>query len=201
MAKPNWINTSALSGTGNATVMVTTGGYHTGRMPRNATITFKASGVSDVPVSVVQSGKPEFVTLKAPFNINKEGGSLTITGKSNSRQLTFSLGSGDILLSLPSNYTVNGFVTSVNGAIGGDPGAVAEYDFAITISDIPVNDATHKKNRTVVVKTENGNSDSVIIEQVSTDGYLRVDPTSVELLWTGDPKQINVTSNENWVIE
>ena len=59
MAYANWLIPSKTQGSGNDTINVTAGTDNTGRSPRQTTMTFKASGVSDVARTVIQAGKPE----------------------------------------------------------------------------------------------------------------------------------------------
>ena len=96
MAYANWLIPSKTQGSGNDTVNVTAGTDNTGRSPRQTTMTFKASGVSDVARTVIQAGKPEFVNIQSAAAVSKDGvTTLTIEGTSNSQALTFSLTSGD----------------------------------------------------------------------------------------------------------
>ena len=73
MAYAQWLVPSKTSGSGNDTVNVTAGADNTGRSPRQTTMTFKASGVSDVVRQVIQAGKPEFVTIQSAAAVSKDG--------------------------------------------------------------------------------------------------------------------------------
>jgi GTP pyrophosphokinase len=65
--------------------------------------------------------------------VEKGGGNVTITGKSNSSKLTFSwVGTSDV--TLPSKYEAAGEQTSNGSAIAGDPGATAEYEYNVTLN-------------------------------------------------------------------
>lgn len=77
-----------------------------------------AASVTDAPVDVTQAGKPEFVTFEN-ISVGKSGGTVSISGVSNSSKLTFSLGSGDIEFSLPSSYLAAGSSTANGYAIDG----------------------------------------------------------------------------------
>ena len=163
MVKPDWLHVDPPVGSGNENVNVGAQ-EHTGRTNRSGTITFKAAGVSDASVSLTQTAKAEFVQI-ADISVQKEGGSVTITGKSNSAKLNFKLGAGELFISLPSSYLAGGINTANNVYIAGDPGADAEYDFSLTFN-APENTSTETKRREIIVRTEGGQSARSIISQV-----------------------------------
>ena len=90
MAYASWVTPNKQAGSGNDTVSWT-GSAHTGRNTRTTTATFSASGVEDKVLTIKQAGKPEFVDLADTATVSKDGGSLTISGTSNSPKLTFAL--------------------------------------------------------------------------------------------------------------
>ena len=198
MAKPSWCSTAPSSGSGNGTVNVS-GSKHSGRTQRSGTLTYKASGVSDVTQSVIQSAKPEFVTVNS-VSAPKGGGNVTITGKSNSSKLSFALGTGGLVISLPTTYSAGGATTANNAAITGDPGANAEYDFSITIA-VPANTTTASKTKAVNVTAAGGQSASSTITQAAGDPTLSVSPTAITLDADGTAVAVTVTSNTNWTVE
>ena len=59
MAKANWVKVNPASGSGDATVNVSSTAAHTGRTARTTTLTWKAANVQDVVRTVSQAGKPE----------------------------------------------------------------------------------------------------------------------------------------------
>ena len=191
------------SGSGNGTVTATANSSNTGRNARSVTATFSAANCADVPVTINQAGKPEFVTFdNESAAVGKTGGSATITGKSNSSKLTFSLGTGGTLtVSLPSKYSANSVDTSNGTAITGDPGATSQYDFSITISGIAANGTISAKSKQLIV-TANGNQTATInINQAAGDPTLSVSPTSVTIPWdASETKSVSVTSNTSWAV-
>lgn len=200
MAKPTWLNTSKTSGSGNDTVAVSTLTPFTGRVARSGILTFRASGVTDKTVTVNQAGKPEFVTIQSAATVAQAGGSVTITGTSNSSKLTFSLGTGTLTLTLPSNYTANSASTANGAAITGDPGAAAEYTFSITITDIGANSGTSELTRQVTVTANGAQTATCLVTQAAGVATLSVSPTTIELTWEGTAQNITVTSNTTWEI-
>lgn len=156
MAKANWLNVSQSSGTGDASIDVSLP-PHTGRKKRSSVITFRAANLSDVQCSVNQDGKTAFIDIESEIAINENGEEATIEGTSNSARLTFYLGDGNLSnISLPETYMVNSIKEKNGNVISGDPGASAEYNFAIAIT-VPANDDTTVKTREVVVEDEMGN--------------------------------------------
>nr|DAF13285.1 MAG TPA: hypothetical protein [Caudoviricetes sp.] len=197
MAKAAWCTVNPTQGSGNVTVNVSATA-HTGRSQRTTTLTFSATGVAAKTVSVPQSAKAEFVTLN-DVSAAKGGGTVTMTGTSNSSKLTFALGSGDISVSLPGSYSAAGASTANAAAIAGDPGAAAQFDFSIQFS-VPANTTINAKSKVITVTAAGGQSDSGTISQAAGDPTLSVSPTSVTLDAAGTAKAVTVTSNTNWTV-
>lgn len=206
MAFAQWLHPSKLSGSGNDTVSVSALSDNTGRVARSTVMTFKGSNVSDVPVTVNMAGKPEFVTLQATASVNKQGGTLTISGTSNSSKLTFSLGSGaTLLLTLPAQYNANSVATDNGVAITGDPGAGAEYPFSITFTGIGENTSIDELTAQLIVADNAGHEATCTITQAAGDAYLNVSPTTINLDWNayseGTSASATVNSNTTWNID
>lgn len=204
MAYANWITPSKTSGSGNDTVNITAGSSNTGRNARSTTVTFKAANCPDVARTVSQAGKTEFVSFdNTTATVAKGGGSVTITGKSNSSKLTFSLASsGTLTLTLPTTYTAAGSSTSNGTAISGDPGASAEYTFSITLSGIAANGTVSAKSRQLIVTMANGTTTATCtVSQTAGDATLSVSPESVTIPWdASESKSFSVTSNTSWTV-
>ena len=203
MAYASWLQPSKISGNGNDTVNVSALSNNTGRNLRTTTITFKAANCEDVVRTVNQAGKTEFVNIQSTASVSKSGGTLTITGTSNSSKLTFSLGSGGTLvLTLPASYTAAGSSTDNGAAITGDPGASAEYAFSITFANIPENTTVDALTKQLVVTDNAGNSSTCTVTQAAADATLSVSPNSVDLPWDASTSaSFTVTSNTNWTVE
>ena len=199
MAIASWLNVSPVSGSGNGSVSVGTQESHTGRGSRNTTITFRAGGAADRPVSVTQSGKPEFVTIQATATAPKAGGNVTISGKSNSKKLTFSLGTGDLAISLPANFTAASTSTANGQNITGDPGAAMEFDYSIVIP-VSENKTVDSKSKQIIVTDEGGHTATCNLTQAAGEAYLTVTPSTIELTWQGTAQSVTVTSNTAWEV-
>lgn len=204
MAYASWANPSKTSGNGNDTVSWSASA-HTGREARQTTATFAASGVESKTLTIIQSGKTEFVSFdSATAAVDKAGGTLTITGTSNSSKLTFALtGTNGIGLVLPSSYTANSVSTNNGTAITGDPGASQQYAFSITFSNIGENTTISSKTSQLTVTPNSGSSAAVTcdITQAAGDAYLTISPNSITIPAAGTPAQsVTVSSNTNWSI-
>ena len=206
MAYSAWLVPSKISGSGNDTVNVTAGADNTGRNARSTNMTFKAANCEDVVRQVTQAGKPEFVSIQATAAIDKTGGTITITGTTNSSKLTFSLASGGTLeLTLPSSYLANSVSTNNGAAISGDPGASQEFPFSIQFANVGANPAITAKSVQLIVTDNAGNTATCTITQAAGDPTLSVSPASVQLDWNAATAETSasftVTSNTNWTIE
>lgn len=201
MAKANWVNVSPESGSGNKTVNVSSNSEHTGRSARSTILTITAANVASKTVTVNQSGKPEFVeNTSDTATADREGQNVTISGISNSKKLTFSLGTGDLNISLPPTYVAGGVNTDNGADIIGDLGATAQYNWAIVIN-VPVNSVTTEMSRQIIVTDEGGNTDICTLTQAAGSATLSVDKDTIELTYQGTAVSFNVTSNTSWTIK
>ena len=200
MAYASWVEPNKTSGNGNDTV-AWTGQAHTGRNARQTTATFSASGVESKVLTIIQSGKSEFVSIDATASVNKSGGTLTISGTSNSSKLTFSLtGTNGIGLVLPANYTANSVSTANGTAITGDPGAAQQYTFSITFSNIAENTTISSLTSQLTVTANGAQTATCDITQAAGDAYLTISPTEITLTAAGTAVNVSVSSNTSWSI-
>lgn len=204
MAYASWANPNKTSGNGNDTVSWSATA-HTGREARQTTATFAASGVESKTLTIIQSGKTEFVSFdSATAAVDKTGGTLTITGTSNSSKLTFALtGTNGIGLVLPSTYTANSVTTNNGTAITGDPGAAQQYAFSITFTNIAENTTISSLTSQLTVTPNSGSSaaQTCTITQAAGDAYLTISPNTITIPAAGTPAQsVTVSSNTNWTI-
>lgn len=200
MAKASWVKVNPSSGSGNANVNVSSTAEHTGRVARTTILTWKAANVANIERTVSQAGKPEYVDVADAASADKAGKVVTISGVSNSKKLTFSLGTGDLTITLPSTYTANSVSTSNGATISGDPGAVAEYNFSISIT-VPANTSTTAKTRQIIVTDEGGHQDVCLLTSSAGDAYVTVQEGTIELDYLGTAVSWSVESNTSWTIE
>ena len=200
MAKASWVKTTPSSGSGNATVNVSSNTPHTGRVARTTVLTWKAANVDDVQRAVNQAGKPEFVDVADAASADKGGKVVTISGVSNSKKLTFSLGTGDLAITLPGSYTANSMTTSNGANISGDPGAQQEYAFSIVVT-VPANTTPAAKTRQIIVTDEGGHQDVCLLTSAAGDAYITIAEGDIELDYLGTAVSVKVESNTNWTVE
>ena len=208
MAKAAWLTVNPASGNGNATVQ-NTGTVHTGREQRETTVTGVAVGVSpNKTYKVIQKGKPEFVSFTngAETTVGKAGGTLTITGKTNSSKLNFELVDlktravveGGLELTLPSKYTAGGQETTNNVAITGDPGAQQEFEFSITFTGIAPNTTVDELTAALKVTTAGGQSAQIQIKQSAGDPAFSFGQETITLEASGAAVSQTIVSNTSW---
>lgn len=136
MAKPSWITiVSGSTGSGSGTRSLKASS-HTGRSSRSGSIKGVTSGGASDSVVISQDGVSEFIMVdKTSYSVTALGGTVKITGTSNSPSLKFYQLTN---ISSLSNFTlkVNGTAYTWNGSsshtISGDPGASASYSFEIS---------------------------------------------------------------------
>ena len=200
MAKASWVKVDPSQGSGNATVNVSSLSEHSGRKVRTTILTWKAANVEDIQRTVKQAGKPEFVDIADSISADKDGKVVTIGGTTNSQKLTFSFGIGDLILTLPPTYNANSASTNNGSIIPGDPGALAQFPFTISIT-VPANTEITPKTRQLIVTDEAGNQDVCVITSAAGDAYVTVAEGNIELDYTGSPVAVQILSNTNWTIE
>lgn len=200
MAYASWVSPNKTTGNGNDTV-AWTGSVHTGRSARTTSATFSASGVESKTLTIIQAGATEFVTVESTAAVAKAGGTVTITGTSNSSKLTFSLtGTNGIGLTLPASYTANSVTTTNGAAITGDPGAVQQYTFSITFTGISENTTVDPRTSQITVTANGSQTSTCDVTQAAGDAYLTIDPTTINLTAAGTAVNVTVSSNTSWSI-
>lgn len=208
MAKAAWLTVNPASGNGNATVQ-NTGTAHTGREQRETTVTGVAVGVSpNKTYKVIQKGKTEFASFNdgAETTVSKSGGTLTISGKTNSSKLNFELVDlktravveGGLELTLPSKYTAGGQETTNNVAITGDPGATQEFEFSITFTGIAPNTSVNELTAALKVTTAGGQSAQIQIKQSAGDPEFAFGQDTITLEASGAAVSQTIVSNTSW---
>lgn len=200
MAKANWAVVNPSSGSGNKTINVSSSAEHTGRSARSTVLTITAANVEAKTVNVTQQGKPEFTNNNSDTATAVKGGqNVTISGVSNSKKLTFSLGTGDLNITLPASYTAGGVTTANGTAINGDPGATAQYNWSIVIT-VGENTTISSMSKQIIVTDEGGNTDTCVLTQSAGDAYLTVSKSAIELTYQGTAVSFDVESNTSWTI-
>lgn len=214
MAIPTWLTLSQHSGNGDENINVT-GTEHTGRVARTYTLKVTATGPKTCKVTTNQTPTAEFCTfISNTASIGKDGGAITITGKSNSSKLTFAVtADGSLNFTLPSKYSASGVATANGDAIAGDPGATAAFIFSLTFTIDP-NTTIESKTATITVTDAGGTSagaghyHSCVVTQNAGDAYLYVNEEGTTTATVTIPAeggsahqaQFSIISNADWSI-
>ena len=193
--------------TGGSINTTITAAAHTGRSNRTGVVTFTvtAGGAKTAKFNATQTAKAEFVSwAQSSYSATKRGGTVTMTGTSNSSKITFSLKSGgSIVATIPTTYTANSNTTNNGAAISGDPGSAAQFRFSIGIV-IPANITIDTKSCVIVATPNSGAAAKATINQSAGDVTLDVSPTTITLpasgTASGDDGKVNVTANTSWTV-
>lgn len=133
--------------------------------------------------------------------VDKDGGTITLTGVSNTTKITFSKGTGDIIGAdvAAIKFTANGAVATSGVAIAGDPGAKAKYNFSLTLSAAA--NETIKARTQQIIATANGNQKATAtLNQTAGDPFIEVAPTSVDVPQDGSAVQVTVDTNTTFTV-
>ena len=201
MAKPAWLTVDPSTGSGNGTIS-NSASAHTGRVARTGTVTVTGTGVATpATYTVTQTPKAEFASFDDGESMaaGKAGGTVTVTGKSNSSKLTFSWAGTVSDVSIPASYTAAGTTTSNGTAITGDPGATAEYAFSIALT-FPANTTVSEITRSLIVTCNGSQSAQIAIVQSAGDATLSVSPSEITIPQAGTAQTVTVTSNTSWTV-
>lgn len=201
------IQVNPSSGSGDTQLSLTASPANPGnRVKQVTTFNVQADGV-DAPVVLTANllPKAEFVSFDngATQAVDKTGGQITITGKSNSAMLKFSKGAGDIIAAdiAAIEYEANGSPATSGVAIDGDPGATAQYVFTLTLQ-AAANETIEARTQQIVVECQTTSVKATItLNQTAGDPELSIEPTSVDVPQDGSPVTVQVQSNTTWTVE
>lgn len=205
---PSYLSWVPKTGTGNQQITINSAYPYKGRSNRTTEITGKIVGKSNsVTVTVVETAAAEYITTSSSsINVAKGGEPIYVTGKSNSKILTFkwktNFGLSDVTF-----YKVNGSINVTSGtAIFGDPGAKAEYTYEVTIS-VPKNETLTARSATLEIKGEGASVvKTITITQAPGDSYLYLNSqgtttATITIPAGGGAQTLNVLSNDEWTFE
>ncbi len=202
--KFGFVTVDPVSGSGDQAVNFS-GEKHTGRLQRTINLTVTTNGGAKKALVVNQAAAAEVVRSDSPnASVQKTGGNVTITGKSNSTKLTFAVTPAEengLTLQLPANYTAAGKTTANGAVIADDPGATGEFVWSITISNVPANVSIEELVATLSVTAAGGQKAQVTITQAAGDSTLEIDKETINLDVNGSAQTVNVTSNDEWTWE
>lgn len=199
------------SGRGNGSLEVSVTSY-SGRESKQMSFRVVGTGGGEGTVNVTQSGLAEFVTFSSgTAKIGKEGGTLQLSGTSNSTALTFSVEEGGSLeLTAPPTYKVLKQDVNNGEAVPDDPGANATYGWTVSFN-VPENMTIRSLTCTVTVADAGGseageNIHSCVVTQGAGDAYVYVGEmkqgsVSITLPAEGGSGTVQVFSNTDWAVQ
>lgn len=191
------------SGDGDQAVTVS-GEKYRGRVQRTLQVEFGSeSGDVKKSATINQAAVADFVKIEPTASVKKEGGTITISGTSNSTKLTFSLTPDEthpLALKIPASYLVAGKATNNGAVIADDPGATGSFAFGIVFSNIAANTNINDLVNTLKVTSAGGQTANTVITQTAGDPFLEIDKEVINLDADGAPQTINVNANIKWTI-
>lgn len=224
MAIPSYLSWVPKTGTGNAQIKINSASPYTGRADRSTTIsgrivtktnTNRSTPISDrivgdtstVRVTVIEKATDEFITPDGlTINVAKGGETIHVTGKSNSKLLTFTWKTNFGIANVTS-FKVNSSTTATSGtAIDGDPGATGGYTYDVTVV-VPKNGTVKARSATLEIKGEGSTVvKTITIAQAPGDGYLYLNSqgtttATVTIPKGGGEKILNILSNDGWAFQ
>lgn len=134
----------------------------------NTTYANMKAATASAAAEVVRSDSPN-------ASVQKTGGNVTITGKSNSTKLTFAVMPAEengLTLQLPADYTAAGKTTA-----------------NVTIDELTA---------TLKVTAAGGQTANVTVTQAAGDSTIELDKKTINLDVNGTQQTVNVTSNDSW---
>lgn len=202
--KQNGIVVNPSSGSGDTTLQVKAETANRGnRVAQIATFEVEGAGVVE---------KKQFVAKHLPATefiefdnqkpaVDKNGGTITLTGKSNSQKITFSKGTGEIIDAdlAAIEFTANGAEATSGTAISGDPGAKAKYNFNLTLTAV-ANETIQARTQQIIATANGGQKATATLNQTAGDPFIEVAPTSVDVPQDGSAVQVMVDTNTTFTV-
>lgn len=205
---PSYLSWVPKTGTGNAQIKINSAKPYTGRTDRSTAISGKIVGKTNtVRVIVTEKAADEFITPDGlTINVTRGGGTIHVTGKSNSKLLTFTWKTNFGIANVTS-FKVNSSTTATSGtAIAGDPGATGEYTYDVTVV-VPRNETITARSATLEIKGEGSTVvKTITITQALGDSYLYLDSkgtttATVTIPKGGGEQTLKILSNDEWTFE
>ena len=202
--KQNGIVVTPSSGSGDTTLQVKAEVANRGnRVKQTAIFEVEGTGVAEKK-SFIANHIPadEFVSFdNTSPAVEKDGGTITLTGKSNSQKITFSKGSGDIISADISaiSFTANGSPATSGTNITGDPGAKAKFTFSIELT-ANANDTIEARTQQLIATASGGQKATATLNQTAGDPFIEVTPTTVDVPQDGSAVQVTVETNTTFTV-
>lgn len=202
--KHNGIVVNPSTGSGDTTLQVKAEIVNRGnRVVQIATFEVEGAGVTEKKKFVANHlPAAEFIDFdnKKPA-VDKDGGTITLTGKSNSQKITFSKGTGDIINAniAAIQFTANGVVATSGTDISGDPGAKAKYSFSLTLT-AAANETIEARTQQIIATAKGGQKSTATLNQTAGDPFIEVAPTTIDVPQNGSAVQVTVDTNTTFTV-
>ena len=202
--KQNGIVVNPSSGSGDTTLQVKAEVVNRGnRLAQVATFEVEGTGVAEKKQFIANHlPAAEFIQFDnySPA-VDKDGGMITLIGKSNSQKITFSKGAGDIIDADISaiKFFANGAQVTSGVAIDGDPGAKAQYSFSLILT-AAANETIEARTQQIIATANGGQKATTTLHQTAGDPFIEVTPTSVDVTQDGSAVQVKVDTNTTFTV-
>lgn len=202
--KQNGIVVNPSSGSGDTTLQVKAEVADRGnRVAQSATFEVVGTGVAEKKQFVANHlPAAEFIQFdNTSPAVDKGGGTVTLTGKSNTSKITFSKGTGDIITANISaiRFQANGSSATSGTAISGDPGARAKYVFILTLS-AAANETIKGRTQQIIAAASGGQKATTTLNQTAGDPFIGVTPTTIDVPQDGSAVQVTVDTNTTFTV-
>ena len=202
--KQNGVVVNPSSGSGDTTLQIKAEVANRGnRVAQTATFEVEAVGVAEKKQFVANHvPAAEFIQFdNASPAVDKGGGAITLTGKSNTSKIVFSKGTGDIIAADISaiQFQANGSDATSGAVIKGDPGAKAKYTFSLTLN-ASANDTIEARTQQIIATANGGQKATATLNQTAGDPFVEVTPTSIDVPQDGSAVQVTVDTNTTFTV-
>lgn len=202
--KQNGVVVSPSTGSGDTTLQVKAETANRGnRVAQMATFEVEGVGVTEKKQFVAKLlPAEEFIQFdNSSPAIDKGGGTVTLTGKSNSQKITFSKGAGQIINADLEviKFTANGAGAISGTNISGDPGAKAKYNFSLSLT-AAANETIEARTQQIIAMAHGGQKATATLNQTAGDPFIEVTPTSIDVPQSGSTVQVTVDTNTTFVV-
>lgn len=202
--KQNGVVVSPSTGSGDTILQVKAETVNRGnRVAQIATFEVEGTGVTEKKRFVAKHlPAAEFIEFvnKNPA-VDKGGGTITLTGTSNTPKITFSKGTGNIIGASIEviKFTANGAEATSGTNIPGDPGAKAKYSFSLTLT-AAANETIKARTQQIIATSTGGQKATCTLNQTAGDPFIEVIPTSIDVPQNGSTVQVTVDTNTTFTV-
>lgn len=205
---PSYLSLVPKTGTGNTQIKINSVNPYTGRKDRSTAISGKIVGKTNtVRVIITEKAADEFITPDGlTINVVKDGETIHVTGKSNSKLLTFTWKTNFGIANVTAFKVNNNTIATSGIAIISDPGATEKYTYDVNVV-VPKNETVKARSATLEIKGEGSTVvKTITITQALGDSYLYLNSqgttnATVTIPKGGGEQTLEILSNDEWTFE